>query len=209
MSIRLRSDGHFLPDSWPEAPESDRERVVIEWIGRKTLLAPTELLRQDPVPESRTAESGSALDEQLAARLLTVEGMGQTATERIVFSDPSQSITAVMAIDSGIVEEVGRRYGPSVRWTTPLLHTPSRRDATIRIERIGLLLYTKVYSDAQLLYAHVQEAPGKDDLLYELGMLDRRFPFGKFALSIPPQDRNSELRQILKHHFKFLSTVCE
>jgi len=178
VSIRLRSDGH----SFPELPASgDALEAVI--LGRKTTLVPV-----------------SEFQAELADRYLAACGLGCSASEQAVWSEPAEGRVAVMAVDRTITERLPR----SVHFSSPLLRSVPPR--SVILEHCEGLLFLSVALDGGIVFAEVLRASSDADTLYYLTGLERCFPLKTLTIRLVGEESIS-LRWVLKSRYKRI--VCE
>lgn len=186
MSIRLRSGGHSFPVADQSFPPHN-DKVEFSVLTPKTLLVPAELF----VPAH-------------AARYLCEADLACDESETVVYSDPSQPIVAVMALDKRQSEAVRQYAGKTPCYTSPLLREPTGKDPFVWIAHIDDLTYIKVF-DNTLRLAEVFPYTSQEDFLYLLARLDSQFGFSRYTvfadgIALP-------LRKALKPYFRRI--VCE
>ncbi len=188
VSIQLKLGGHSFSDaSLPaDAAAGDVEFVLLT---EKSVLVPRE-----------------HFDPARAADYLAVNGVPCAEDETAVSSDPSRPIVAVMAIASGALDVLRRRFGGELRFTTPLLAEETDLYPVIRLHAVDeQLIYISVFDDG-LQLAEVFPTVGADDELSLLQRLEEQFNPDDFLLRLTG-DRLKERRKILKRYYS--EVTCE
>lgn len=189
VSIRRTSDGHsfsFPPQE--EVPQQNGVPVEIELLTPGTLLVPTEAF----VPDT-------------AAELLAAAGIPVSEDDRIVTSDPTAEVVAIMTLDETTARRIEAQYGSQVRYTTPLSHEPTCEGPTVWMLHAPELLYIKVYDDG-LQFAEVIPIVDEADTEYLLERLNAAFPLEKYTLRSTGY-ADSKPGKRLRNRFK--KTICE
>ncbi len=186
VSIQLALDGHSFSVRFPSGDLP--EPVTAEVLTPRTLLVPAD-----------------ALDPERAADLLAAAGLAPLAGECTVCSEPQEGVAAVMAVPEEALRQIAERSGKPVRFTTPLLHRPTKTDATVWLLHTAGLLFIKVYRSDVLRFAEVIPAPAEADIQYLLDRLAGEFPPKEFALHIDAEEPR-KLRKIAGNVFK--EVVC-
>lgn len=190
VSIRLRLDGHAFSMKKLVSSVRNEQFVEISVLAAKTMLVPGELF-----------------SEHLSENLMRINGMAPSASETVLHTDPTQAVVALMAADRNSVEEIRRKFGNRVHWSSPLLR-PSDRPTTshFRIFRDNELAFVQIWGP-KLRMAEVFTAPAAEDLLYYVTELSRETQLENVPVLIggSPITRDTHL---LREYFKSV-IVCE
>lgn len=190
VSIQLKLGGHSFSDSDASLP-ADAAAGDVEFVllTEKSVLVPRE-----------------HFDPACAADYLAVNGVPCAEDETAVSSDPARPIVAVMAIASGALDVLRRRFGAELRFTTPLLADETDPYPVIRLHAVDdRLLYISVFDDG-LQLAEVFPTSGADDELSLLQRLEEQFDPDDFLLRLTG-DRLRERRKMLKRYYS--EVTCE
>ena len=125
VSIQLALDGHSF--SMPAA-EACAGAETVELLTPWTLLVPRELF-----------------DPAAVEALFAAHGLPLPAGMRVVQASGDGPTLAVMAAPEEAMQELERRCGAKVRYTTPLLHPVAATEPTVWICDTGELLYIRIY----------------------------------------------------------------
>lgn len=189
VSIQLSLDGHsFSPSPLPERPGGEGD-VWVELILPRTMLVPESLF-----------------DPETAGELLAANGTPATAGERIVCSEARDGAVAVMPIAGEVLQQIEAKYPGTRHFTTPLLHRPAETGKCVWMARRGMVLYTKVYRDGQLLLAEAIAAETEEELIYFTERLNEAFPLAEFELRAAGEEPGKLRKRIGKI---FAKATCE
>lgn len=188
VSIQLALDGHSFSVRFP-AGDLAAESPTVEVLTPRTLLVPAEVL-----------------DPARAGDLLAAAGLAPEAGECAVCSAPQAGIAAVMALPEEALQQLGERCKEPVRFTTPLLDEPTKKEATVWLRRTAGLLFIKVYRSGGLRFAEVIPALTDADVVYFMDRLAGEFPPREFAVHIAGEDAR-KLRKLMGNVFR--EVVCE
>lgn len=164
VSIQLALDGHSFSVRFP-AGDIPAEGIAAEVLTPRTLLVPEELL-----------------DRARAAELLSAAGLTARADERAVCTEAQAGVAALMAVPAEALQQVAERCKGAIRFTTPLLEEPQKKDATIWLHRTAGLVYIKVYRTGALRFGEVVPAAEDADAVYLLERVATEFPPREYAL---------------------------
>ncbi len=137
---------------------------------------------------------------RLAERYLTLCGLGCTASEQAVWSEPYEGRVAVMAVDRSVVERLPR----TVKFSSPLLRQVPPR--SVVAERCEGLLFLSVALNDGVVFAEALRASTEDDVLYYLTGIDRCWQLKNLTIRLVG-DESKSLRRALKPIYK--RVVCE
>lgn len=162
--------------------------IEVEVLTPRTMLIPEELF----TPER-------------ACELLAAAGLPVPANEQTVCSAAHDGIIAIMAADGQVLRQIDQTLGERARYTTPLLSTSTTNGPTVRLNRCGGLLYTKVYNTG-LRFAEVIPASTDADVLYFIERLGGVFRLQEHTLRLEGSQAHT-LRKLIGKRFK--EVLCE
>lgn len=149
-------------------------------LTHKTTLVPAELFSAEEAPH-----------------YLELCGLPATASERVVWSKPTEGMVAVMAADRLSVEQCPE----GENFTSPLLEGPTAMEGpTLRLTRYGTLLYVKLYNPT-LQLAEVLRAECDEDLHYYASTLRDMLPTKRCRLQVEGE-APERLLKVVKPYFK-------
>lgn len=189
VSIQLALDGHSFSIVGAQGilPEA---AVKIEILTPRTLLVPEELF-----------------DPQQAPMLLAADGKTPLTGEEVVWSNPHNSVVAVMAVPSQALQQLHQYFdaGTAVEYITPLLVDLRPSKPTMLIQLAAGYLYIKIYGTG-LRLAEVLPVPTDTDVRYAIERLDSTFPTKQYALRTAGKEAY-RLAKLISDRFK--SVRCE
>lgn len=178
MSIRLWSDGHSFPREQVEACKDNAE-CLVELLTPRSTLVPLSYF----TPEA-------------AEELLLLAGLPCRESECAVWSEASDGVVAVMAIDRSTRDLLPVKTS----FTSPLLAANPGGEYHALISRYEKLLYIKIW-EKKLRLAETLTVANDEEVIYYLSRLEEVFPLRQYTLQTAGE-KPRELRKLLKNYFK-------
>lgn len=189
VSIQLRLDGHSFSRELLPAEVADNAVIEVELLTSKTVMVPEECF----APE-------------LAAKLLWLSGVVCDADEQPVWSNATDGVIVVMALNREVAEVLTECYGSRVEYTSPMLRGCTGEGRYLCIYIAGSVAYIKLYNAAQLDFCEALAVTGADDVLYAVERIAEHFDCEKLKVKVAGEDADSVIT-MLKQYYKVLK--CE
>lgn len=186
VSIQLALDGHSFSMPTPADGEAVEE---VELLTEQTMLVPRELY------------AGSEAVALFAANGYTV---AEESSVVVCEAPERPDVVALVAVPRRLLDAATAQWG-EVRYTTPLLATPTVTVPTIALCDVGTLIYIKVY-DVQLRLAEVVAVADETAVEYLLQRMAELFDLTRFTVQLEQRVADKGRWRLYKQTFKKL--VC-
>lgn len=219
VSIQQSLDGHSFsrpePAEWPEAEKTAAGQTVRESQNTAEELKNTT---ETEYTENRACVEvelclpkvvlvpESLFEPHAARELLAANGTPADNDERVVCCGPRNGVVAVVAVNTPILEQLESRYSDRLKFSTPLLYEPEKREKTVWIDRRNTVLYTKVYLKGVLQFAEAIPVTTMEETAYFLEQLGKLFKLDEYGLVLSGNDGKNLRKWFGK---KFKSVICE
>lgn len=191
VSIQLALDGHSfsVPTEIVQIGDTQPAIEEVELLSPATLLVPRELFAAEHT-EQLFAATGCGVPQE-------AEYVICTAAER-------PDVVAVVAAPRESMAQL-RGVLPDVRYTTPLLLSPTVTAPVIAVCDVGALIYIKVY-DPQLSLAEVVATEATEEVEYLIRRLAAQYDPKLFTLELDL--RNGDKKRLKQYKSQFKRVVC-
>lgn len=187
VSIQLPLGGHsFSRANLEKIDKTKGSSVVATLPTAKCVAVPAEVFNKEE-----------------AHSYLQASGITVASDECVVYSNTSESVVAVMAINAECHKLLSSKYGDSLSYTTPLLNSPTLEQGTVLHLSQGVL-YIRVANEG-LRLAEVVEVATDGDILYYLENIHRVFNI--YNMYARAEGETQRLMTICKK--LFTKIVCE
>lgn len=184
VSIQLRLGGHSFSRDVLNKKVAEDAIVEVELLTPKSIIAPTE-----------------CFDPNLAANLMQISGIALAESEQVVWSDDQDGVTALVALDGEIVDELKQTYGERLHFTSPLLRSVASEGRYLYIYNMGGFAYLKLCNGSAIEFCEALPLASADDVLYSVEALVREFGVESFEIYVAGEERE-ELINTLKQYYK-------
>ena len=184
VSIQLRLGGHSFSRDILRKKVAEDAIVEIELLTPKSIIVPTE-----------------CFEPHIAEKLMQISGIALADGEQVVWSDDQDGVTALVALNSEIVDELKQAYGEHLRFTSPLLHCVASEGRYLYIYNMGGFAYLKLCNGSAIEFCEALQLSNADDVLYSVETLVREFGVEGLEIYVAGDERD-ELINLLKQYYK-------